>query len=168
MTMNTNCNKEASSEAPCDDFLCPLTLQVMEHPMMTKAGHSFERSAILSWLEKKGTHPLTREQLNLRDLVMNRALQAKIQKWKAEQGPDEQGPDEQVSDTDSSCDGDDFLCLNKFVCISQESVDELGAKWPCVRRLAEESSSEAVAVESSPSSSGQRRGRFGFGRRRQR
>lgn len=136
--------------------------------MMTKAGHSFERSAILSWLEKKGTHPLTREQLNLRDLVMNRALQAKIQKWKAEQGPDEQGPDEQVSDTDSSCDGDDFLCLNKFVCISQESVDELGAKWPCVRRLAEESSSEAVAVESSPSSSGQRRGRFGFGRRRQR
>jgi hypothetical protein len=106
---------------------------------------------------------LTREQLNVRELIMNRALQAKIQKWRAEQGQAEQ-----VSDTDSSCDGDDFLGLNMFVCISQESVDELGAEWPRVMRLAEESGSEPVAVEPLPSSSVQRRGRFGFGRRRQR
>ena len=34
-------------------FICPLTLNAMEDPMMTKQGHSYEKSAILTWLSKE-------------------------------------------------------------------------------------------------------------------
>ena len=35
---------------PPEKFICPLTLEVMEHPVMSKYGHNFERSAIMEWL----------------------------------------------------------------------------------------------------------------------
>ena len=53
--------------------------------MMNRAGHSFERSAILEWLGRgSGQCPLTRLPMKLSDLVHNRALQRKIEQWIAE------------------------------------------------------------------------------------
>jgi len=48
---------------------------------MTRFGHSFERKAILEWIQDKGTCPLTRRPLRLSDLVPNRALEGRIQAW---------------------------------------------------------------------------------------
>lgn len=65
-----------------DDFLCPLTMEVMENPLITRFGHSYERSAILEWLQKGKSCPLTRNPLRPSDLISNLPLKARIQIWR--------------------------------------------------------------------------------------
>ena len=64
--------------APPDEFVCPLTLELMTDPVVASDGHSYERAAIagvLASANKKS--PLTREVLRP-DLVPNRALRRRI------------------------------------------------------------------------------------------
>jgi U-box domain len=69
-----------------DEFICPLTLTVMEDPVMTITGRSFERVAIMEWLARgNNTCPLSRQELHVYDLVTNHSLHAKIHKWKKQQ-----------------------------------------------------------------------------------
>jgi U-box domain len=63
------------------EFLCPITLEVMIKPLMSKYGHHYERDAILEWIGSSGTCPLTRRSLGLRDLLPNKALEDKIAMW---------------------------------------------------------------------------------------
>lgn len=54
---------------------------------MSRYGNSFERSAILQWLNKgHGVCPLSRRPLCLHDLVTNHALRMKIAQWQMENG----------------------------------------------------------------------------------
>lgn len=64
------------------DFMCPITLDVMVNPLMSRHGHSFERDAILEWISN-GTRqcPLTRKPVRLNDFVPNSALEMKIWSW---------------------------------------------------------------------------------------
>lgn len=80
------------AEVP-EDFLCPITKEVMEHPMMTRSGISFEKRAILRWLDINGSCPLTRTPLPPSGLVSNRNLQFKIMKWKSQQQHSEKDRD---------------------------------------------------------------------------
>lgn len=66
-----------------DEFICPLTLQVFDDPVMTRCGHSFERTAILEWILDQGqaTCPITRVPLFPSMLVPNVALRQRIQQW---------------------------------------------------------------------------------------
>lgn len=67
-----------------DQFICPLTLNIMRDPVMIRTGHTFERSAIFKWLEKgHDTCPLTRQPLGISGLVTNHALLVEMQKWRA-------------------------------------------------------------------------------------
>ena len=70
-----------------DAFLCPITAEIMVCPVMTRAGLSFDRSAILEWLVNHGnTCPLTRQPLNASCLVTNHALRLRIQDWCRQHG----------------------------------------------------------------------------------
>jgi hypothetical protein len=72
---------ETLLEAP-SEFYCPITCAIMRDPLMCRSGQSYERSAILVWIQKHGnTCPLTRMPLSARDLVSNRALQYRINSW---------------------------------------------------------------------------------------
>lgn len=63
-------------------FVCPITLEVMVKPLMSKYGHNFERESILEWIGSgNGTCPLTRQPLRLRDLLPNKALENEIAMW---------------------------------------------------------------------------------------
>jgi U-box domain len=76
-------------EAP-EDYLCPLTLDVMTDPVMSKYGQSFERSEILQWLGSgHGVCPLSRRPLSLQDLVTNHALKLRISEWRKDHGEDD-------------------------------------------------------------------------------
>jgi hypothetical protein len=67
---------------PPSEFVCPITCDIMREPLMCRSGLTFERSAILSWIQHHdGTCPLTRRTLSVRDLVSNRALQSRIRAW---------------------------------------------------------------------------------------
>lgn len=73
-------------EAPYE-YLCPLTLDVMDDPVMSKYGQSFERSEILEWLKAgHGVCPLSRRPLSLQDLVTNHGLRMRISEWRRENG----------------------------------------------------------------------------------
>jgi U-box domain len=65
-----------------DEFLCPITHEIMRNPLLTRHGQTFEREAILNWLANHdGRCPLTRKQLSVSDLIRHRALEAKIEAW---------------------------------------------------------------------------------------
>lgn len=68
------------------EMVCPLTLDVMVRPIISREGHSYEQSAILNWVAEHGTSPLTRQPLLPSQLVRNRALETKIQLFLRQHG----------------------------------------------------------------------------------
>ena len=73
----------AAADSPPDEFLCPISLQPMVHPLTTRSGLNFERSAILNWLQQgSGVCPLTRQPLRPSDLIPNRQLETRIRFWR--------------------------------------------------------------------------------------
>ena len=64
-------------------FTCPITLRVMEDPVLLKAdGMSYEKAAITEWLRSHGRSPLNRAPAGVADLVPNRALRTAIENLK--------------------------------------------------------------------------------------
>lgn len=60
------------------DFYCPITGGLLEDPVSDNAGHTYEKSSILRWLETKKESPITREYLNQSMLTDNTALKRSI------------------------------------------------------------------------------------------
>ena len=99
MAAYTN-NEERDTMAPTA-FICPLTLEVMRDPVVSRYGQSYERSAILQWLVEGNTScPMTRQNLRMADLISNQPLRLKIRRWQLENdldvniimdAPDERG-----------------------------------------------------------------------------
>lgn len=62
--------EEEEEEEEVDDWMnCPITLTVMRDPVRTVYGHYFERSSLLTWLEKSTECPFTRQPLR-RDQIL--------------------------------------------------------------------------------------------------
>jgi len=66
---------------PCN-YICPLTLQLMNEPMNDGCGHCFDRDAIVAWLEYHEMCPISRKPITRRDLRPSRALRRRIRHWK--------------------------------------------------------------------------------------
>ena len=63
-----------------DEFVCPITYEVMQDPVVASDGHTYERSAIeevLALPEERRKSPLTREPLQA-SLFPNRALKNRM------------------------------------------------------------------------------------------
>ena len=65
--------------------LCPITGEPMNDPVMSPAGHSYERRAVAAWLEGYAREPLTGQPCRETDLRSNLALRAVIV-WLRERG----------------------------------------------------------------------------------
>jgi hypothetical protein len=73
-----------------EEFLCPITQELMINPLMSRTGINYEKSAIMEWISKHNhTCPMTRLPLRACDLVHNRKLQSKICTWCAANGMQE-------------------------------------------------------------------------------
>jgi len=66
-----------------EGYNCPITQEIMREPMIDRAGHSFERTAIENWLRAHDTCPLGCEPLQPADLTPNRALRDAIEEFLA-------------------------------------------------------------------------------------
>ena len=55
-------------------FVCPISLSLMEDPVVTPSGVSYERECIEKWVKHNRSDPLTREPLLLKDLYPNKYL----------------------------------------------------------------------------------------------
>jgi len=57
-----------------ESLACPLTLKLFEDPVVDREGHTYERVAILKWLDSHSTSPMTRQNLRSTDLTPNRKV----------------------------------------------------------------------------------------------
>lgn len=70
--------------SPPFNYVCPLTLKLMENPACDRCGHTFERAAISDWLEYHSMCPISRRPMDSSDLTSSTVLQSRIQQWKVE------------------------------------------------------------------------------------
>lgn len=108
-----------------DAYICPLTLEMMQDPVMSRYGFSFERSAILKWIAcGKFCCPLTRQPLHLYDIVTNHYLRTQIRQFQKDNNlditiimtPDANQfcgyftmPEKELDETERSEEDDDYL-----------------------------------------------------------
>ena len=59
-------------------FICPISQAIMEEPMITSCGHTFEESYAKQWLEKNNYCPICKQQIE-KNLTHNYALKGIIQ-----------------------------------------------------------------------------------------
>lgn len=65
-----------------EDFICPITHDLMTDPVMLEDGFSYERSAILEWFAKeKYTSPMTNVVLSSTETYDNDHLKAEIEAY---------------------------------------------------------------------------------------
>ncbi|KAL7384467.1 hypothetical protein ABVT39_002856 [Epinephelus coioides] len=77
--------KQSGSEAP-DEFLCPITRELMKNPVIAADGYSYERESIESWIRGDNkTSPMTNLLLQTTLLTPNRSLKMAITRWKSSQ-----------------------------------------------------------------------------------
>jgi hypothetical protein len=70
----------AAAAAPPDNFLCPITNEVMEDPVVAADGHTYEREAIETWFRRRNTSPMT-NQVIAPNLFPNFNLRSQIAAW---------------------------------------------------------------------------------------
>ncbi|CAB9504951.1 Putative E3 ubiquitin-protein ligase LIN [Seminavis robusta] len=73
---------QQETPTPPAQFVCPLTKEIMTQPVMTKYGHCFEKKALVKWLNRNNTCPLTHQELSLPDVISYRSLEQQIIGWK--------------------------------------------------------------------------------------
>ena len=59
-----------AAEVP-DDYVCPITAEIMTDPVSTSDGFTYEREAITEWLRTKDTSPFTGAKLESKVLIPN-------------------------------------------------------------------------------------------------
>jgi hypothetical protein len=72
-------------EAP-NEFLCPVTQELMEDPVIATDGHTYERSEIERWFKQSLKSPKTLETLPSAALIPNHQLRSLIVDWKEKNG----------------------------------------------------------------------------------
>lgn len=139
-TMCSNNARTTETDAIPDEFVCPITLTIMNHPLVTRSGQNFERSAILNWLSQSKECPLTRQPMKPSDLIPNRALEARIGFWKQQQRDKKAAAATTVTSTaeeDVDVDDDDqvedddpihSLVACAFLSVSEEQHNEVMAR----------------------------------------
>ena len=68
----------ADAEHLPDEFLCPITREVMNEPVVCSDGHTYELQSIQQWLRTHRTSPKTNSVLPNKNLIPNHALRSQI------------------------------------------------------------------------------------------
>ena len=76
----------AAAEPP-DEFMCPITHEVMEDPVVAADGHTYERAAIERWVAKKLMSPKTGGALGSATIFPNHSIRSQIREWQEKQSP---------------------------------------------------------------------------------
>ncbi len=63
------------------EYICPITLLPMKDPVLGSDGQTYEREAIVQWLQSNPNSPLTRQPMRADTLRPNYSLKASIDRW---------------------------------------------------------------------------------------
>lgn len=75
-----NDNEDLQQDIP-NVFICPITLKLMEDPVLLSDGISYERTAIERWLSTNNRSPKTNQALSSKRVFANSALKVMIQEY---------------------------------------------------------------------------------------
>ena len=68
-----------------DDFICPITMELMVDPVVAADGHTYDRGAIEDWLVGHSTSPMTGAELTATELYPNFTVRGQIRTWQEAQ-----------------------------------------------------------------------------------
>jgi hypothetical protein len=94
---------------PPSDFICPITNTLMIDPVVNTTGVSYERQAILQWLNCHIHCPKTGDRIHATSLRTNTSLQWKIRYWTALNNVDTQN-EKRSSQTKQAVPRYEFIC----------------------------------------------------------
>jgi len=63
-------------------FICPITKEIFEDPVVAADGFTYERSAIIQWLRNSSQSPMTNMTLDHLSLTPNHSVRSAIVEWK--------------------------------------------------------------------------------------
>ena len=66
------------SDKTMQNISCPISQDVMQYPVCTPDGNTYDRDHIIEWIKRNHTCPLTRLPLNINDLFPNKSLKCII------------------------------------------------------------------------------------------
>ncbi|CAM9670247.1 unnamed protein product, partial [Sphacelaria rigidula] len=69
-----------------EEYICPLTLEIMMDPVVCEDGHSYERRALEAWLRSNNTSPMSNAHLSTTMVVPNHALRNSIEAFRKTRG----------------------------------------------------------------------------------
>ena len=73
---------QAARPDPPDALVCPISMELMEDPVLAMDGHTYDRSSIEAWLKTgKKTSPKTNAPLPSLTLVPNHAVKSMVQDY---------------------------------------------------------------------------------------
>ena len=75
----------SSTEEPPDEYLCPITQELMCDPVTASDGHTYERAAIEMWLQRNPSSPKSGLALHTTSLYPNHMCHRLILEWKEAQ-----------------------------------------------------------------------------------
>ena len=89
-TMKRRFNLYNNNQVP-NEYICPITQDIMQDPVVISDGHTFERTAIEESFRINGLiSPMTRNRVN-QQLISNIALRKRIQDWSQDYSEDMRG-----------------------------------------------------------------------------
>ena len=69
-----------------DDFICPITLDLMVDPVVAADSHTYDRGAIQKWFDGgSSTSPKTGAELTATELYPNYTVRGQIRTWQEAQ-----------------------------------------------------------------------------------
>ena len=66
---------------PSNEFVCPITQEIMFDPVVALDGRTYERKAIERWLEKNSNSPMTKQPINDKTLRTNWTIRSAIERF---------------------------------------------------------------------------------------
>jgi hypothetical protein len=75
-------NTHGDAIAVPQEFICPITMEIMNHPMVSRFGHTYEHDAITYWIvHGNGCCPVTRQRISFSDIIPHHAMKIRIAAW---------------------------------------------------------------------------------------
>ncbi|KAE8663874.1 U-box domain-containing protein 10 [Hibiscus syriacus] len=135
-----------------DDFICPISLELMRDPVVVATGQTYERSYIQRWIDcGNATCPITRQNLEDTTLTPNYVLRSLINQWCAEHNIEQ--PSKIANGRLKKSDGSfhDISCdkeaIKALVCkLSRPSIVERKAAVAEIRSLSKSSMDNRILI----------------------
>ena len=88
-TTNGNIITANDENEVIESMICPINQTIMNDPVVTPYGITYERSAIEEWLKKNNTDPIAKKPLTKEMLVTNYALKSVIKEYLKQESQNE-------------------------------------------------------------------------------